>query len=379
MNVFYRLPKFLISKPNALKQAILLFLPICLSACQTLDGLTTGDRVAYEQAKASPDLIIPNNLNHSLDEHERLYVPKVSLNDQQKPLNAIDNSNNSNIKLSDESVSIIQSGKSLGIHIKNYSAQNAWPKLLDFWKKQGFNFQQTIPSIGFIRTNWAENRANIPNDVFRNTLGRLIDWAYSSGTQDSYETRLERSSDRGINILITHYGMEEVLIGRDKDSSRWHRVKRNHNLEQALLEMLAQDFGVSANKAKSLFKLNMQREEKAGHSSNNLSETTLNAQSIVLNEPFNSAWPRIGIALEQIQLKIEQNNIETGRYVVRDSVSNKNSSNQVNSSNDGNLYQIALNAIQSDKTQITIHPTQENLKNQSASESILKKLAQQLK
>lgn len=47
-----------------------------------------------------------------------------------------------------------------------------------------------------METEWAENRAKLPQDIIRRTVGKIIDFAYSMGEQDQYRVRLERQRRR---------------------------------------------------------------------------------------------------------------------------------------------------------------------------------------
>ena len=101
-------------------------------------------------------------------------------------------------------------------------------------------------------TDWAENRANIPDDWFRKSVGKLIDFAYSSGTRDMFRTQVERAPDGSTDISVTHSAMEEVLTGQDKTGSRWESRPRNPALEAAFLAKIMQKFGLTDAQAKQL-------------------------------------------------------------------------------------------------------------------------------
>jgi outer membrane protein assembly factor BamC len=45
----------------------------------------------------------------------------------------------------------------------------------DFWQESGFLLRMDQPNLGIMETDWAENRAKIPQDFIRSTLGKLID------------------------------------------------------------------------------------------------------------------------------------------------------------------------------------------------------------
>ena len=60
-----------------------------------------------------------------------------------------------------------------------------------------------------METDWAENRAKIPDDIIRRTLGKFLDSIYSTGERDKFRTRFEISSNNPgyTDIFISHRGM----------------------------------------------------------------------------------------------------------------------------------------------------------------------------
>ncbi len=65
----------------------------------------------------------------------------------------------------------------------------------EFWQELGFLVKLEMPEAGVMETDWAENRAKIPEDIIRNTLGKLLDTMYSTSERDKFRTRLERGED----------------------------------------------------------------------------------------------------------------------------------------------------------------------------------------
>src|SRR5690606_37557823 len=57
----------------------------------------------------------------------------------------------------------------------NQPAETVYPKLLDFWSEQGFTINSQDPRAGLMETDWAENRANIPEGWIRSALGSILD------------------------------------------------------------------------------------------------------------------------------------------------------------------------------------------------------------
>ena len=65
-----------------------------------------------------------------------------------------------------------------------------------FWKDNGFNLVEDRADAGVLETDWAENRAKLPHDIIRNTIGKVFDSLYSTGELDKFRTRIERTRDR---------------------------------------------------------------------------------------------------------------------------------------------------------------------------------------
>ena len=51
--------------------------------------------------------------------------------------------------------------------------EELWPLLKEFWIDNGFILKQDAPEIGVMETDWAENRAKIPQDGIRNLLSKV--------------------------------------------------------------------------------------------------------------------------------------------------------------------------------------------------------------
>jgi outer membrane protein assembly factor BamC len=86
----------------------------------------------------------------------------------------------------------------------------------------GFLLAMDQANLGIMETDWAENRAKLPQDFIRNTLGKVFDSLYSTGERDKFRTRLERNANGGTEIFISHRGMIEVYdSARKKTSTVW--------------------------------------------------------------------------------------------------------------------------------------------------------------
>ena len=71
-----------------------------------------------------------------------------------------------------------------------------WPLVREFWQENGFLLTVDMPDAGVMETDWAENRAKLPQDAIRNALGKLLDQVYSTGERDKFR----RISSSALNI-----------------------------------------------------------------------------------------------------------------------------------------------------------------------------------
>ena len=54
-------------------------------------------------------------------------------------------------------------------------AEKLWPVVKDFWQENGFLVKLELPEAGVMETDWAENRANIPQGGVRYLLGSFLE------------------------------------------------------------------------------------------------------------------------------------------------------------------------------------------------------------
>ena len=92
------------------------------------------------------------------------------------------------------------------------------PRIRQFWQDLGFTLVKDSPETGTFETDWAENRAKIPDDLIRNTVGKVFDALYSTGERDKFRTRIERTA-RGTEILISHRGVQEVFSSQQREDN----------------------------------------------------------------------------------------------------------------------------------------------------------------
>jgi outer membrane protein assembly factor BamC len=185
-----------------------------------------------------------------------------------------------------------------------------WPVVKDFWQETGFIVNVEMPEAGVMETDWAENRAKIPDGFVRNTLGKLLDSVYSTSERDKFRTRLERGPEAGsTEIYISHRGMEEVYTSTAKEETKWQPRPPDPELEAEMLRRLMVRFGVQEERAK----------QQLVATSNTVPRATLTRGqgTLALNEQFDRAWRRVGLALDRVGFTVEDRDRSKGLYFVR--------------------------------------------------------------
>jgi outer membrane protein assembly factor BamC len=191
-----------------------------------------------------------------------------------------------------------------------------WPVVREFWLERGFMIKQESPEVGVMETDWAENRANVPQDFIRGLLGRFADSIYSSSERDKFRTRLERTPDgKGTEVYISHRGMQEVYnkvtYQGNEGQTGWQPRPPDPGLEAEFLRRLMVRLGSSEERSKVA--------AAAGPTPNRaeLVKSSDGTQALQVNEPFDRAWRRVGLALDRVGFTVEDRDRQNGVYFVR--------------------------------------------------------------
>jgi outer membrane protein assembly factor BamC len=192
-------------------------------------------------------------------------------------------------------------------------AEQLWPVLREFWTERGFNLVIDNPQAGVMETDWAENRANIPQDAIRRAIGRALDSLYDSGLRDRYRTRVERNGANS-EVYISHRGMAEELVGdRTTSTTRWNIRPSDPGLEAEFLTRLMVKLGTKDPAAREIV-------AKAAPPAAATAPARARAQgqnALVVDEAFDRAWRRVGLALDRGGFTVEDRDRAGGLYFVR--------------------------------------------------------------
>jgi outer membrane protein assembly factor BamC len=197
----------------------------------------------------------------------------------------------------------------------NLTPEQVFPQVRTFWKDNGFNLTQDRPEAGVLETDWAENRAKLPTDIIRRSIGKVFDSAFSTSELDKFRTRVERTPT-GSDIYISHRGMEEKYIGERKESTVWQPRPADPSLEAEFLARLMVKLGAKDEEAKAVV---------ATATSTSAPVPPAKARMLAdrpgptlqVDDGFDRAWRRVGLALDRSGFTVEDRDRTQGVYFVR--------------------------------------------------------------
>lgn len=293
----------------------LLSIALGLSACTTTFQET---KIDYKSAGKSqtPSLEVPPDLTQ-LSQDSRYTVPGgvVSAAAMQANAQAAKPTSSNTATNAIGDVRIQRDGNQHWLVVSR-PADKLWEPVRDFWLENGFIFVSEDRQLGILETDWAENRAKLPQDIIRKTLGKVFDSLYSTSERDKFRTRLERESDGTTHIYVTHRGMEEVYTSSQKDNTIWQPRARDPELETEFLRRMMVKLGVSEEQATAVAKAD--RAAAVTAVNGGVRMDTVNGQPVLqIDEDFDRAWRRVGVALDRTGFTVEDRDRSRGIYFVR--------------------------------------------------------------
>lgn len=299
---------------HATRMAVLALALGSLAGCESLNDMFASDRVNYKDTSSAPALAVPQDLS-AVPTDQKYVAPPPTVTLGGAAQRTVTSAGNATLGVPNAQdplgMHVERDGDRRWLVIDGRSPDDVWPQLQEFWTDNGFTLTTDSPATGIMTTDWAENRANIPDDWFRRTIGRVVDFAYSSGTRDKFRTLVTRGADGQTDISITHSAMEEVLTGQDKTSSKWVERPRDPALEAAFLSKVMQKFGLTDAQSKQLL-TDARPSTAAAKVAAGPDGTTLD-----LPEAFDTAWLRVGLALDRTNFTVDNRDREKGIYYVR--------------------------------------------------------------
>lgn len=284
-----------------------------LAGCSSLGDMLSGDKLDYRsQATKTNTLEVPPDLTQ-LSKDARYQAPSgaVSATAYQSGA-AVTAPAATTAAVAPQTLGEmrIERGGSQRWLVTAMSPEQLWPQVRSFWEERGFKVAFENAEAGVIETDWAENRAKVPSDIIRNTIGRVLDSFYSTGERDKFRTRIERTAT-GSEVYISHRGLEEVFAGAQNERTVWTNRPNDPSLEAEFISRLMVKLGQKEETARATVAAPVQLAARA---------RVLDGQpgaTLQVDEPFDRAWRRVGVALDRSGFTVEDRDRTNGVYFVR--------------------------------------------------------------
>ncbi len=306
--------KSIVAKHSVIGAAAL----IGLTGCSSISNLVEPNKIDYKSASKATtvSLEVPPDLTQ-IRRDSRFAVPDANKStatasgyNLEKSGQKASSGNVAVAPLQLKDMRIMKDGTQRWLVVKQ-SPEALWPQLKDFWQELGFLVNVENPEAGVMETDWAENRAKIPQDIIRNTLGKVIDSLYSTGERDKFRTRIERGQNGEVEIYISHRGAQEVVTGTNRDGTVWQARANDASLEAEFLSRLMARLGADPETAKS--SVTAAAEVKARSKVLKKGDMTY----VEVDEAFDRSWRRVGLALDRGGFTVEDRDRSQGVYFVR--------------------------------------------------------------
>ncbi|MFZ6707705.1 outer membrane protein assembly factor BamC [Undibacterium sp. TC9W] len=289
-----------------------------LTGCSSIGNILEPNKIDYRSASkaTTASLEVPPDLTQ-IRRDSRFSIPEANKSSATASSYNLEKGNkvatNSGVVAIKQvqNMRIERNGNARWLVVKD-TPEALWPQLKDFWQELGFLINVENQEAGVMETDWAENRAKIPQDIIRSTLGKVLDSLYSTGERDKFRTRIERSANGEVEIYISHRGAQEVLVGAQKDGTVWTPRPADPGLEAEFLSRLMVRLGSDGEKAKTAVA------SPAATGKPHAQLLKVDGKTFVeVDEAFDRSWRRVGLALDRIGFTVEDRDRSQGLYFVR--------------------------------------------------------------
>lgn len=292
---------------NTVKPLVLALAALSLAACS---GKGETPKLDYQsENKKIVSLEIPPDLNDP--RNGDLYSLPAGVNASPDATKRTAQAQQNRVLANVKNARIERSGSQRWLVIDDKKAEEIWPLLRAFWQEAGFTIYSEEPRAGLMETDWAENRAKLPNQGLRRLFDAVgIGGIYTTSERDKFNIRIERNSKNGVDIFFTHRGLEEVYDSKTKDTTVWQPRPNDPNLEAAFLARFMQYVGIDE------AAINKEMQVKADAAAGT-EFAKRESDSVLVYGQAERNVNRIASALDRTGLTVQQFDSSRGMFVVR--------------------------------------------------------------
>ncbi len=211
--------------------------------------------------------------------------------------------------------------------------EKIWPVIREFWAELGFAVRVENSDTGVMETEWVDP-SSLTKDDKGNYLDKFQGWLDRLNTlanRQKFRTRLDRGESEGTTeIYMSHRAVSDTPDdGKVKVRNRLGEFDTGYapqnqartiaekeradaeDLDAELLRRLMVRLGVEDQKSRSIMG-NSNTQLRAS-----LSKATDGTFTLTVNDEFDRAWRRVGLALDRVGFVVEDKNRSNGVYFVR--------------------------------------------------------------
>jgi outer membrane protein assembly factor BamC len=288
-----------------------------LAGCETIGPV--GKRIDYKSTSAAPALELPPELSQPRydDRYTVSTASGLAAANAARPKQA-------DLLPTNPDAQIARAGNERWI-VAKATPEQAWSTVRQFWTENGFVVATEQPAIGVMETDWAENRADLPSDFLRRTIGKYLDAFTSTYKRDKFRTRIERGAEAGtVEIYVSHRGMEQVptamIDNKYGAGFAWALMPPDPSLEAEMLSRLMMRFGTAEAQAVAAVSAAAPGARGAATAIAERARVEKGADGVsklIVDDPFDRAWRRVGLALDRSGFTVVDRDRSTGIYFVR--------------------------------------------------------------
>jgi len=201
--------------------------------------------------------------------------------------------------------------------------EKVWPVAREFWIDSGYTLLREAPELGLMETDWYEDRSKIPQDIVRRTLGRVLDGLWSYPRRDKFRTRLEKGAEPGTTeIFVSNRNLEEIYTDSMREKTGWQPGPADRDLEAEMLTRLMAKIGGGETKVTTASaplpgRRGATAPPPAATEPRNAVLENNGQGPLVVNDSFDRAWRRVGLALDRVGFTVEDRDRSKGVFFVR--------------------------------------------------------------
>ena len=303
---------------------------LALAGCDSIPFIdTTSD---YKGAGRGKPLEVPPDLT-SASSSDTYNVPGSATYSQYSEGQGQQEDQTEKILPTSDSVKLERAGSQRWLVVQA-PPEKIWPIVREFWNELGFAVRTENPQTGVMETEWVD-----PSDLTKDKEGNYLDkfqgWLdklNALSSRQKFRTRLDRGTeeetteiymshrsvsdvpDDGKHRVRTIYGeIETGYKNEDFDKKKGSKEARAiaEDIDAELLRRLMVRLGVEEQKSHAIM-ASASTEKRASFEQDKKGNGKL-----IVNDPFDRAWRRVGLALDRIGFVVEDRDRSRGIYYVR--------------------------------------------------------------